>query len=167
MYLMKEYKNIKNCYNMETKTLKIEAPKGYEIDKEKSTYENIVFKKVDDIVIKWNRNYNGVEIKADDEHFILEGNPNYSMNWNDAMRFYSNLQFWKLPTTKQLLIIYKYFNKINEVIEENGGFKLIYTSYWSIEKKDEFNARYVHMTFGCADTNFMNFNYDVRAVSTL
>ena len=82
------------------------------------------------------------------------------------MRFYDNLQFWKLPTIKQLLIIYKYFNKINEVIEENGGFKLINTYYWSNMKLDGFNARNVHMTFG-ADTNFMNFNYDVRAVVTL
>lgn len=151
---------------METKTLKIEVPNGYEIDKEKSTFENIVFKKVDEVVIKWNKCRNSVEIKADGEHFILDGNPNYCMNWYDAMRFYSSSQAWKLPTIKQLLIIYKYFNKINEVIEENGGFKLINTYYWSIEKKDEFNARNVHMTFGC-DTNFMNFNYNVRAVSTL
>lgn len=42
---------------METKSLKIEIPKGYEIDKEKSTFENIVFKKVDDIVIKWNSEF--------------------------------------------------------------------------------------------------------------
>lgn len=31
---------------METKELKIEVPQGYEIDKEKSTFEKIVFKKV-------------------------------------------------------------------------------------------------------------------------
>ena len=30
------------------KELKIEVPKGYEIDKEKSTFEKIVFKKVED-----------------------------------------------------------------------------------------------------------------------
>lgn len=30
---------------METKEIKIEIPEGYEIDKEKSTFENIVFKK--------------------------------------------------------------------------------------------------------------------------
>ena len=29
------------------KELKIEIPKGYEIDKEKSTFEKIVFKKID------------------------------------------------------------------------------------------------------------------------
>ena len=33
---------------MEEKKLKINIPKGYEIDKEKSTFEEIVFKKVED-----------------------------------------------------------------------------------------------------------------------
>ena len=31
---------------METKEMKIQAPEGYEIDKEKSTFEKIVFKKI-------------------------------------------------------------------------------------------------------------------------
>ena len=34
---------------METKELKIQVPEGYEIDKEKSTFEKIVFKKKEDI----------------------------------------------------------------------------------------------------------------------
>ena len=123
-------------------------------------------RRFENIVIKWDKNYNGVEIKADGEHFILDANPSYCMSWDDAMRFYDDLQFWKLPTVKQLEIVCKYFDKINEVIEENGGFKLIYAPYWSIEKKDEFNARYFHMVFRCFDTNFKNFNY-VRAVSTI
>ena len=33
---------------MEEKKLKINIPEGYEIDKEKSTFEEIVFKKVED-----------------------------------------------------------------------------------------------------------------------
>ena len=32
---------------METKELKIEVPTGYEIDREKSTFENIIFKKIE------------------------------------------------------------------------------------------------------------------------
>ena len=32
---------------MKTKEFKIQAPEGYEIDKEKSTFENIVFKKIE------------------------------------------------------------------------------------------------------------------------
>ena len=37
---------------MEEKSLKINIPKGYEIDREKSTFEEIVFKKVEDPLTK-------------------------------------------------------------------------------------------------------------------
>ena len=38
---------------MEIKELKIEIPQGYEIDKEKSTFEKIVFKKIDNTPKTW------------------------------------------------------------------------------------------------------------------
>ena len=38
---------------MESKELKIEVPKGYEIDKEKSTFEKIVFKKIPENPKTW------------------------------------------------------------------------------------------------------------------
>ena len=38
---------------METKELKIQIPDGYEIDKEKSTFEKIVFKKKDTKPRSW------------------------------------------------------------------------------------------------------------------
>lgn len=39
---------------METKEMKIEVPEGFEIDKEKSTFEKIVFKKVErDLPKRW------------------------------------------------------------------------------------------------------------------
>ena len=38
---------------METKEIKIEVPQGYEIDKEKSTFEKIVFKKIDNTPKTW------------------------------------------------------------------------------------------------------------------
>ena len=41
-----------NFSNMDTKKLKINIPEGYEIDKEKSTFEEIVFKKVEDPLAK-------------------------------------------------------------------------------------------------------------------
>lgn len=43
---LKQYKE--KYMNSETKELKIEIPKGYEIDKENSTFEKIVFKKVEE-----------------------------------------------------------------------------------------------------------------------
>lgn len=149
---------------METKTLKIEIPKGYEIDREKSTFENIVFKKV---VIRWNKYRDSVEIKTDDEHFILDSNPSYFMDWNDAMRFYDNLQFWKLPTVEQLKIIHKYFNEINKVIEENGGFRLLKGFYWSIIETSESGAWCIDISNSCSfNLDKKDHNY-VRAVVTL
>ena len=38
---------------METKEFKIQVPEGYEIDRENSTFEKIVFKKVDDLPKSW------------------------------------------------------------------------------------------------------------------
>ena len=39
---------------METKEFKIQVPEGYEIDREKSTFENIIFKKVEkELPKKW------------------------------------------------------------------------------------------------------------------
>ena len=38
---------------MENKELKIEVPQGYEIDKQKSTFEKIIFKKIDENPKTW------------------------------------------------------------------------------------------------------------------
>ena len=40
--------------DMKTKEIKIEAPEGYEVDKEHSTFEKIVFKKKDELPKTWN-----------------------------------------------------------------------------------------------------------------
>jgi Cdc6-like AAA superfamily ATPase len=152
---------------METKTLKIEVPNGYEIDKEKSTFENIVFKKVDNVVIKWNKCYNGVEIEADGEHFVLDGNPTFSMSWNDAMRFYYKHSYRNLPTIKQLQVVYIYFDEINEVIKSNGGFLLYKRFYWCNEEKDEFNSLGVSMGNGFTSYISKTDNGCARGVSTL
>lgn len=151
-------------------TIKIEVPNSYEIDEEKSTFENIVFKKVDDIIIKWNKNYNGVEINADGEHFILDGNPSYCMSWDDAMRFYNNKHrshTWNLPTVKQLQVVHKYFDEINKVIEENDGFLLLKGFYWSNIKLDEFRVWGFNFNYGRVSHDDKNYHYYVRAVSTL
>ena len=49
---------------METKEIKIQVPEGYEIDKEKSTFEKIVFKKKEAIINSWEdlKNIKGVFI---------------------------------------------------------------------------------------------------------
>lgn len=142
-------KKKQNYCNMETKTLEIEVPNGHEI------------------VFKWNKNYNGVEIKADGEHFMLDANPSYYMNWSGAMQFYRNNPSWEIPTTKQLKVVYKYFDKINEIIEQNNGYKLHGGWYWGVEEHGEFCAWYISMNSGSTSYHYKgNLNY-VRAVSHL
>ena len=159
------------------RTLKVNVPEGYEIDKEKSTFENIVFKKKDDVVIRWDKNGSGVEIKADGEHFILSADmPMYYCSWGNAMRHYNEglfgllptvgLPTWKLPTVKQLQVIAKYIDKVNEVIRENGGFE-IYGRLWSCEEKDKFWAWNVGMSNGGTYYSDKGYDYYVRSVSAL
>ena len=152
-------------------------PEGYEIDKEKSTFENIVFKKKDDVIIKWDEYGRGVEIKTEGEHFIVcADTPSHYCSWYDAMRFYCEGVFemlttkgqptWNLPTVKQLQILARHIDKVNEIISANDGFK-IHGELWSCEGKDIFYAWYANMNNGITDYSLKN-NYNfVRAVSTL
>lgn len=63
----------KKTYKMETKSIKIIVPDGYEVDKENSTFENIVFKKIDSKCPKdWEdafiyKNRNGYFISSESE----------------------------------------------------------------------------------------------------
>ena len=148
------------------KTLNINVPEGYEIDKEKST---IVFKKIGDVVIKWNKNYNGVEIHANGEHFVVDANPSYTMTWDDAMRFYKHKHrshTWQLPTKKHLEIISKHLKTINKVIAEHNGF-IICGYLWTSVKYNPICAWAVDVDEGNADCEFTCKYGDARAVSVL
>lgn len=82
---------------MKTKEFKIQAPEGYEIDREKSTFENIVFKKVENELpknwcdLKFIKGFfvNGEsEIKeineTHDKILAIEGNRNVFPNREEA-----------------------------------------------------------------------------------
>jgi hypothetical protein len=73
---------------METKELKIQVPEGYEIDKEKSTFEKIVFKKKDNKPRSWEEyckkskgkslyyiNENGIEAEIGIDYAFRELDP--------------------------------------------------------------------------------------------
>ena len=146
------------------KTLKINVPDGYVIDEEKSTFENIVFKKLDDVVIKWNKQYGSVDIIADGEKFRIDAiHPSFYCSWNDAKKYFKDM-VWKLPTVKQLQVLAKYIEKVNEIIRENNGYEIC-GWLWSCEEMDEFCAWSVSMYSG-ATSNYRKYdgNY-VRAVS--
>ena len=116
------------------KELKINIPKGYEIDKKNSTFECIKFKKIAETIIKWDSLNFAVEVQDEGEHFLVSAKPSMVMNWNDAMRYFSVSSSWKLPTRKQLQVINKHLTKINNLIEENGGYE-IFGWLWTCEEK--------------------------------
>ena len=152
---------------METKTLKIEIPKGYEIDKEKTTFENNVLKKIDDVVIKWDDEYKGVVINIEDEYFIVDASkPSYFCSWCDAMKFHGN-GIWGLPTLKQVQILAKYIDAINETILDNGGYEIAGKCYWSCKEKDKSVAWMVSLNDGYTTIYDKCNNLFVRAVFTL
>lgn len=70
---------------METRNLKIQIPEGYEIDKKESTFENIVFRRVDDLPKRWE------DLKKISGAYVNEnskiGNTNMVVTYN----FYKNV----------------------------------------------------------------------------
>ena len=155
---------------MKTKMFKIEIPEGYEIDKENSTFESIVFKKVNDFIIRWNQELFGVEIKDNENHFVISAQPNMVMDWYDAKRYYKNNKVWQLPTCEQLQLIVKYIKEINSLIITNGGY-LISGWLWTIDEDNESYACSVSMYNANILDNACYYNKNnnncVRAVSTL
>lgn len=128
------------------RSIKINIPEGYEIDKERSTLEQIIFKKVDNNVFQWDRKLKAVEIKADGEHFLLDASkPTFRCSWSNAMKYFKN-SCWKLPSIKQLQIISKYYNTIDKIIKNHKGYELEYNnSYWTDVKTTKYCAYLIYL----------------------
>lgn len=133
---------------MEKKHLKIEIPEGYEIDKENSTFENIVFKPIKTTVIRRIEGaITGVEVYCDGEHFIIpEMKYRFAMPWNDAMEYAKDNQC-KLPSKKMLQIMYTHKKDINRLLKQS---KLEEDRwYWTNESAyDGSGAWYVYFLTG-------------------
>ena len=103
---------------METKELKIQAPKGYEIDKENSTFECIKFKP-----IKKDITYEDIcnEMFKDETFYISErGNILYDAKWDGQIVAHKNVntnkkQLERLLALNQLLNIAEYYNKMHGI----------------------------------------------------
>lgn len=149
-------------------TLNVEIPDGKEIDFEKSTLTNVVFKDIKP-TIKWNGMFSGVEINANGEHFVIDAdNPTAVCNWYAAKRYASEPNNdWKLPTINQLKVIAKYFNEIDNVITDNNGYNLVNGWHWTCEEKDEFCAWLVNSHYGDTYEDNKCDDYFVRSVRPL
>ncbi len=66
---------------METKELKIQVPEGYEIDKEKSTFEKIVFKKKDNKPRSWEEYCKLMKINKRTSYDILNDSSIHTGSW--------------------------------------------------------------------------------------
>lgn len=100
---------------METKELKIEAPKGYEIDKDHSTFECIRFKPIkkdityEDVCNTLFKNNNGYFI----DQYGKVNFYNIGTNRSDANNAPNGRQLKKLLALNQLLNIAEYYNNIH------------------------------------------------------
>jgi hypothetical protein len=112
---------------METKELKIQAPKGYEIDKERSTFERIIFKPIKNITYEdvCNRIFN---ICNGDTGYYIDntGNIKKASGFSNGARNDKNnatnkRQLEKLLALNQLLNIAEYYNNLHtEIIKNNS-----------------------------------------------
>lgn len=117
--------------------------------------------------IVWNADHYGVEIQTKTEHFVVSYHPSYTMNWHEAKRLTNNTRVrgWDIPTKEQMSAIAYYLPVINDLMEQNGGFR-IFRPHWAEEKDDSY-AWYINV--GNGDVNYAN-KYtvvNVRLVKTL
>lgn len=96
---------------MEEKVLKIEIPKGYEIDKERSTFEKIVFKpKKESCEDVYRRLFYEKKAYYFNKYGKIEGTILYESGYKDLNNCTSEKQAKKLLAINQLLNIAKYLN---------------------------------------------------------
>lgn len=96
---------------MEEKVLKIEIPKGYEIDKERSTFEKIVFKsKKESCEDVYRRLFYEKKTYYFDRYGKIEDTTVYESNYLDPNNCTSEKQAKKLLAINQLLNVAKYLN---------------------------------------------------------
>lgn len=128
---------------METKELKIQAPEGYEIDRESSTLECIKFKP-----IKEGITYNAICKKLDFNYYIngdgkvcnLSG---YPYNRDDKNIAYNKKQLKRVLALNQLLNIAEYYN--TNTAEFNTRYRICYDSinyYYKVAPYASYNFTY-------------------------
>lgn len=116
--------------------------------------------------IKWNQKLFGVEIKDNENHFVISAQPSMVINWHDSIRFYKDNKIWQLPTREQLQLVGKHINKVNTLIKSSRGYE-IQGWHWTVDEYDKFCAWRVSMyRSNISYSNKGNNNY-VHAVSTL
>jgi hypothetical protein len=166
------------------KTLKIDIPEGYEIDEEKSTFQNIVFKPVYKVKEKW------IDLGLPSGTLWAENNNEHFreyLGFKDAIHYYPD----NLPTKEQFEELFALYHRWNndkkgiEVLGNNGnilffpakgcidatGINFVGESchYWS-SSEDERNLLPYWYMYMSKITLIMyggsgNYNYSIRLVN--
>lgn len=149
---------------METKELKIEAPKGYEIDKENSTFERIIFKPIKkDITYKdvCNRIFN---IYNRDTGYYIDntGNIKKASGFsnearNDKNNATNKKQLERILALNQLLNIAEYYNSLHTEIIKNNS--IVYDNV-----NEEYKINLVSAMHLCGIKAIFNRREDAQAV---
>jgi hypothetical protein len=132
---LKQYKE--KYMNSETKELKIEIPKGYEIDKENSTFEKIVFKKVEEKLT-----YEKIANKLFQykEHYYMDSNSNImksSLCWKYPNVAPTKHQLQRLLAINKLMNVAHYLNDGWEPDWNDNEQEKFYIYYSNVSKTIE------------------------------
>ena len=145
---------------------KITLPKGWVIDK----IENgeIILKEDNKPIIKWNKEKDGVEVKADGYHFIVASMPtSVTSKWNDAKILCEMLGGY-LPSIDELKVMVKYIKEINQCFRDNDRLVCLldtYCYYWS-SSGSEYSSSYARSVYtgdGYVRNDDKAYYYCVRA----
>lgn len=127
------------------KDFKVEVPKGYEIDKEKSTFECIKFKPISKAKITWNTYKFGVEVHSGDFHFVILDRPLCSTSWHNA-QYLANIQGGYVPSKEDLQVVLDNLDEIKNVWNMHSSRE--FPSYcWSFSNVDSDFAWVVNFTY--------------------
>ena len=145
---------------MEEKTLKIEIPEGFEIDKENSSFETIVFKKIDKQVRTWDdliernlpssskyiSNFSiiheaiGEKIEYDDKNYFIDEKHAKSAlamaQISQLMPYYGGAitdEEWRGSTTKYVI-----YRKYSEIELWNATHVFHFLAFHTKEQRDSF-----------------------------
>jgi hypothetical protein len=129
---LKQYKE--KYMNSETKEFKIEIPKGYEIDKENSTFEKIVFKKVEEKLT-----YEKIADKLFQykKHYYIAGDGSImgtSIGWSCPNTASTKHQLERLLALNKLMNVAHYLNDGWEPDWKDGSQKFF--MYYNTTNKD-------------------------------
>lgn len=112
--------------------------------------------------INWNPEHDGVEVRTENDHFIVSSGPSFAMSYVDAMRLYKGTDY-ALPTKRQLKTIGRNLGKINQLLLAHGGYR-IYKEWHNTKDTDGTHTSIVNTGYGAVLYDSIHAPSHVRVV---